>query len=241
MADELRRVRVNATKVPSRDLEYTSDHPCIEQVFKLEQYSLIRFSRHPEIVRFMREQSAGGKLPLIIDAGANIGASAVFFAMSYPGARIVAIEPEPGNFALLRRNADGLNVECLNAGLSSSHGRLKIADQTSHNWASRTETTDDGTGIPCVAIPDIYERECGTAAAFPFIVKIDVEGAEADVFARNTAWLKRTPIVMIELHDWLFPKKQTAAGFLRCIAHEPRDFIAAGENVISIAYNLTVT
>jgi hypothetical protein len=72
-------------------------------------------------------------------------------------------------------------------------------------------------------------------------VKIDIEGAEADVFARNTDWLKRTPVVMIELHDWLFPKKQTAAAFLRCIADEPRDFIGAGENVISIAHNLQVT
>jgi hypothetical protein len=100
---------------------------------------------------------------------------------------------------------------------------VKIANIPSHNWAFRTETTDDETGIPCVTIPDIYDRECSEGATFPFIVKIDIEGAEADVFAQNTDWLKRTPIVMIELHDWLFPKKQTAAGFLRCIADEPRD------------------
>ena len=38
--------------------------------------------------------SVNGKRPLIVDAGANIGASAAFFAMTYPTAKIVAIEPE---------------------------------------------------------------------------------------------------------------------------------------------------
>lgn len=74
--------------------------------------------------------------------------------------------------------------------------------------------------------------------AFPFIVKVDIEGAEADIFAGNTDWLKNTPLVIIELHDWLMPKQGTAAGFLQCIAGQPRDFIAMGENVFSIAHTL---
>ena len=43
----------------------------------------------------------------IIDAGANIGLSSVFFAHKYPRARVVAIEPEAENFALLQRNTRG--------------------------------------------------------------------------------------------------------------------------------------
>ena len=38
----------------------------------------------------------------IIDGGANIGLTSVFFANRYPKAEIVAVEPEEGNFEMLR-------------------------------------------------------------------------------------------------------------------------------------------
>ncbi len=240
MTGELRHLRINARSTASRDVYYrdeTSDHACIEQTFKLHQYSTKRFSRNSELLDFVQRRSADGNRPLIVDAGANIGASAVYFAMAYPGARIVAIEPEAENFAVLQKNIEGLDAECLHAGLSSSQGRLKVSNPGGGAWSFRTEPADEA-GIPRVTIPDIYERECGSGGAFPFIVKIDIEGAEADVFAANTGWLAKTPVVMIELHDWLFPKKGTADEFLKCVAGQPRDFIPVGENIFSIAHEL---
>jgi hypothetical protein len=41
---------------------------------------------------------------VILDAGANIGLTSVYFAKKYPHARIVAIEPEASNFDVLTRN-----------------------------------------------------------------------------------------------------------------------------------------
>src|SRR6266404_4664431 len=41
---------------------------------------------------------------VIVDAGANVGFASVFFARKYPNARILAIEPETSNFALLKKN-----------------------------------------------------------------------------------------------------------------------------------------
>src|SRR5436190_21998125 len=41
---------------------------------------------------------------VIVDAGANIGLSAVFFANKYPAAVIFAIEPEESNFKVLEKN-----------------------------------------------------------------------------------------------------------------------------------------
>src|SRR3989344_5879030 len=40
----------------------------------------------------------------IIDAGANVGFTAVYFANRFPKARIIAIEPEESSFNLLKRN-----------------------------------------------------------------------------------------------------------------------------------------
>src|SRR5205809_677357 len=45
-----------------------------------------------------------GGIPVIVDAGANIGAATILFHSQFPEAHIVAIEPEPGNFAILSKN-----------------------------------------------------------------------------------------------------------------------------------------
>jgi len=239
LTGDLHRIRIQGPNGASRELYFrdgTSDFRCIEQIFGARHYSTQHFARNSELLDFVRLRSADGRRPLIVDAGANIGASAVFFAMTYPTAKIVAIEPEAKNFALLRQNTKGLDIECLNAGLSSSQGRLKVTDPGEEEWGFRTEATHDDSGIPSVTIGDIYRQQCRSGPAFPFIVKIDIEGAEADVFARDTDWVNSTPMVIIELHDSLMPKQGTAAGFLKCIAGLPRDFISVNENVFSIAH-----
>jgi hypothetical protein len=100
------------------------------------------------------------------------------------------------------------------------------------------EETQDDTGISCVTVEEIYRQERISSGVFPFLVKIDIEGAEADVFAKNTDWVSEARILVVELHDWLFPKQGKAADFLKRIAAEPRDFITMGENVFSISYSL---
>jgi len=58
-----------------------------------------------------------GLRPLIIDAGANIGASPIYFLSRYPDALVVAIEPERNNCALLRSNCEGLDVRVIEAAI----------------------------------------------------------------------------------------------------------------------------
>ena len=43
----------------------------------------------------------------ILDCGANIGITALYFAWRYPNARIFCIEPDNHNFELLKRNSSG--------------------------------------------------------------------------------------------------------------------------------------
>ena len=90
--------------------------------------------------------------------------------------------------------------------------------------------------VPAVTINQIYESHA--ARCFPFIVKLDVEGAEKDVFSGNTEWVARTPLIIVELHDWLMPRQGGATPFLRCISALDRDFVFIGENVFSIANDL---
>ena len=92
-----------------------ADRGVIEQIFLNEDYALRRLKRGDEIHSFAQ----GIAKPLIIDAGANIGASACWFASSFPSAHIVAFEPDKANFELQARNTSGFNVECRQAAIGS--------------------------------------------------------------------------------------------------------------------------
>ena len=103
-----------------------------------------------------------------------------------------------------------------------------------------TITYDDGNsgGLPAIPVTELLDqhRECE-----PFICKIDIEGAEQELFSANTQWVERFPIVIIELHDWLFPARGSSANFLRAIAGMKRDFILSGENIFSISHHMNVS
>jgi hypothetical protein len=94
---------------------------------------------------------------VIVDAGANIGTSAVFFARKWPGARILALEPEAGNFALLLRNVS----ECPNV--------VPIRAAPAKNWASklRPRSTMDSSAWPPGWASPLNLPQLETIDAFP--------------------------------------------------------------------------
>src|SRR5262249_40939790 len=157
------------------------------------------------------------------------------FALSFPTALVIAIEPEQENFNLLATNTNGLSVRCLHAALSSESDPVKVLDPGHGSWGFRTEKSDDG-GLPCVTINSLFAEFCG-ARTFPFIVKINIEGGEKELFERNTDWVKQTGIVIIELHDGILPKQGVARPFLKCVSELDRDFVYSGFNVFSIDNN----
>ena len=68
----------------------------------------------------------------------------------------------------------------------------------------------------------------------PFIIKIDIEGFESELFSKNTEWIDMFPLVIIELHDWMLPKTANSNNFLKEISKLDRDFLYFNENIFSI-------
>jgi len=235
-------VMIRAGNGPERAFYFrpdTSDAAVIVEIFSKGGYDLRRLDRttkqrrHADVMAFLeREQQRTGKRPLIIDAGANIGAATLQFWSFFPSARIVSIEPEANNHALLVRNTAGLDVVCMQAAVSAREGRVRLSDPGEGHWGFRTEAAADGE-IQCVTINDIFRRHGATH--FPFIVKIDIEGGEAALFSDATEWVGQTPILIIELHDWLLPKRGISRPFLKSIAPLDRDLIHVGEDIYSIS------
>ncbi len=172
---------------------------------------------------------AQGGVPIIVDAGANIGAASLWFMRKFPAARIVAVEPDPDNAKILRRNlhrhANGVVLE---AAIGSTSGFVSFTTQGS-GWAVQTERATSGVRI--VTIDEALDAAQGDT---PFIVKIDIEGFESDLFAHDVGWIDRCFAVMIEPHDWMLPGQGTSRNFQQAMAQRPFELALQGENLIYV-------
>lgn len=209
------------------------DYAVAKDVFTDRAY-MPEFDRAPELEKFYRAAVEAGKTPLIIDCGANTGMTARYFKETYPAAQVVAVEPDASNMAMARRNNPSGDIDFQLAAIGSETGRVVIANPQAENWGYRTALSDSG-GIEIVTVNELLERYPGTV---PFIVKIDIEGFEDNLFARNTEWLARFPLVAMELHDWMLPRAANSRHFLREISKLDRDFLLRGQVVFSVANTL---
>ncbi len=218
----------------------SSDDRVIQEVLRQAEYDFARLRRGPELRGLYERLVGAGKTPLIVDAGANIGASAIWFALTFPAAHIVAVEPEAENFELLRANTEGAPVEPIRAALTARSGPVSLTDPGHGAWGYRTTRADKG--VPAIdrvdglTVGEIYAAHAG--ACVPFIVKIDIEGGETELFSSRTQWVAQTPLIAIELHDWVITGQGGARPFLKCVAALDRDFVYVGENVFSIDNDL---
>lgn len=142
---------------------------------------------------------------VIVDAGANIGLAAVYFANQFPAARILALEPESSNYALLCRNTAAYpQVVPIQAALWSSTATLDLVDALGQHSGFRTQTpgvADDRPVIGQVAALDMLRLLADYQVAQIDLLKVDIECSEIEVFAGAAAWIDRVGVILIELHD----------------------------------------
>jgi FkbM family methyltransferase len=149
----------------------------------------------------------------IVDAGAHIGCTALFFASSFPRANITAIEADMGNYQLLLRNTrDHQRIRAIHAAVWHRPEAVVIANPQEDPWGFRIKPADgECTTIRGVTIPTIIS-ECGFEKID--LLKLDIEGAEREIFeAGDLDWMNRTDTIMVELHDRFRPGCEAA--FLR--------------------------
>lgn len=143
----------------------------------------------------------------IIDAGANIGLSAVFFAHKYPSATVVAVEPEPRNFEVLKKNtAPYPNIIPVQAALWGGNLDLSITDPGYGEWGFRTlEVSANNRGLCKVAGVTIDKLMSELGIEYVDVLKIDIEGAEKEVLETCSPWIGSVGTIVIELHDRFRP------------------------------------
>ena len=186
----LLRVRLPDVAHPVYLRAHTSDIDVLCQVFLQERI----------------DQLCPSGARVIVDAGANIGLASVLFANRFPTARIVALEVDTANTALLKKNAAPYPlIEIVESGLWRRRCFLEILNPQDPSWAFRVgEAAGAHAGaIPALGVADLLQR---IPEGFIDILKIDIEGAERDVFDAGTeGWLPQVGLILVELHDRFRP------------------------------------
>ena len=138
----------------------------------------------------------------IVDVGAHIGMATLLFAHRYPMARIIAVEPEPANFAALVRNTSPYrNIVPVQAALWKQDGEVRLGKSTAHPKGAFAIAEDGDQRVRAVTMETLM-RENGLGTID--FLKVDIEGAERDVF-QSCAWIKNVRVMAIELHDRVRP------------------------------------
>jgi FkbM family methyltransferase len=168
-----------------------SDNAVFYQIFLEEEYSSLNDIKG---VNF------------IIDCGAYVGYSSIWFLNKFPLARITAVEPDTENLDICKKN------------LAPYGGRISVFH--SAVWPYKTGLTlrrgefEDGRHWT-TQVKEVSEREKADVEALDIatlieksgfevadLLKIDIERAEIELFSRNfEKWLNKTKNIAIELHD----------------------------------------
>jgi FkbM family methyltransferase len=142
------------------------------------------------------------RVRLVVDLGANAGFSLRLWHQSYPGCRMVAVEPDPGNCDIARRNlrAAGLlnSVTLVQACVGYPARRARFGGGEEWSYAIEGQA-DDGEGTTEVlTLEQILSRHAPDEEID--LLKCDIEGAEAEVFGHCHAWIRRVRVIVVELH-----------------------------------------
>lgn len=138
----------------------------------------------------------------ILDIGANVGSFALWAVRRWPGSRVRCFEPNPETFAILKRNIAGYGlIQPSNAAVYPSENAREafFSRYAGDGEAGLTryigDTFREGVIEPSFEVDIVRPEALGSAD----LVKIDIEGGEAEVLAALD--LTRTALVLAEFQN----------------------------------------
>ncbi len=169
---------------------------------------------------FDRLDSLNLKNKIIFDIGAHIGFHSLYFSrLVGPQGKVVAFEPNQKNLErfqlILKQNPDAANIDIQPVALSDQIGTIEFTVNedlesgrstggfigTAQTFAPRLSYQIKGfkaATVPTTTLDQFAEK----SRIAPDLIKIDVEGAEAQVLAGgNSLLLNKKPILFIEIHS----------------------------------------
>jgi FkbM family methyltransferase len=198
----------------------TSDFSVFREVFMEHEYDL----------EWKKEEM------VIVDLGANIGMSTLYFSKYYPNSTIYAIEADNENYSVLLENIKGKKgIIALHNAIWKDNSPVFI-EKTSSHWArSVTSNQTEGSAVLGITLGSLFTDYKITKID---ILKIDIEGSEIQLFQylkANNDLLKKINTIVVETHDWMTPGCSKA--IFDCLSETQYNLSISGEKFLIKLYN----
>jgi len=155
----------------------------------------------------------------VLDLGANIGLTAIYFARQFPRSAIACVEPFPANIQLLDRNLhmNAIEAQVFPVAIDIQDGYVSL-ERHKYDYGHRIVNSNTaGAGelmdVPTITIPTLMKRMGWDRIG---LLKVDIEGHEKVLFSRDCDWLNRVDAICIEWHGERLEAEQE----LTAIAHQ---------------------
>lgn len=159
------------------------------------------FTSEFEILKYLYPENYKG---VIIDAGGYIGASSIALSKLFPNANIIVIEPSLENFALLKLNIQNhSNIRPVNKALSFENKFVDLFDRSNNAWGYTiiNNPLDSNLVNHLNKIEALTLDSLGVDVDDIGLIKMDIEGAERDIFTYDKLNYDKIPYLFVELHD----------------------------------------
>lgn len=204
-----------------------SDLFVMSQIFGWREYDIGAKPRQAlnQLAAIWRKQ---GDIPVIVDAGANVGYSALYFADSFPDALVLAVEPDGVTIEALKRNCAGNErIVPVHAALWSHEKGVNL--RSADALGSWSRSVEEGGSTPSRRL-DLLLAEIPRARLL--LIKLDIEGAEREVCSSAQESMHTVPCILIEPHDFKFPGASCLAPLYSALAGRKIDTLLRGENML---------
>lgn len=139
--------------------------------------------------------------PLIIDGGANIGLATIYFKDLFPNAKIIAFEPDPDIFKILKNNIQVFNlsnIQLIQKGLWDSNTRLNFWSEGADAGliTDLDKSRSSQIEIETISLKEYLDRRVD-------FLKLDIEGAETLVLKDIDKYLDIVDRIFVEYHSFV--------------------------------------
>jgi FkbM family methyltransferase len=158
----------------------------------------------------------------LVDLGANIGLTSVWFAKKYGCKHVLAVEPSAENARLARQNLlqNQIAAEVIEAAVGPRDGVTRFAAHEHSNLGSTL--TESGVEVGMVSMESVLQR-LGEDERLD-VLKMDIEGAEQALLSGEARWLEHVGCIVAEFH----PTLVDYPGLIRRLQREGFQYLKAG-------------
>jgi FkbM family methyltransferase len=156
----------------------------------------------------------------ILDVGANIGQSALFYQETFPESTIYCYEPIPAIYNQLKENTRNYSaIHSFQKGVGAKSGELQIVlleDQLSqqHSFNKVSSKDEESILVPITTIDEILEKN---GIKTIDLLKIDTEGFELEVIEGASKSIANNQLKLIYLEVGLSSKNEHNTSFIKVL------------------------